>query len=118
LLPTPVFSVDTMSITSVVVSEKIMPMVRNIAYATGCEVINLYNLLIDSPQLFPDKVHPSKVGATLIAQRMNELVLMESDQSISLLGDLIQNTKPFNFYGFEGYDFTFKNRNAKIVTPK
>ncbi len=31
---------------------------------------------------------------------------------------LPKEAKPFNFYGFQGYDFTFRNRNTKIVVPK
>jgi len=46
LLPVPVFSTDTTGITAGVVREKIMPMIRQIAYETDCDVINLYNLLI------------------------------------------------------------------------
>lgn len=118
LLPAPVFKTDTTGITSGVVSDKIIPMVRNVAYETGCEVINLYNLLIESPQFFPDKVHPTAAGATLIAKRVNEVIHMKSDQSFSLLKKLPQDAKPFNFNGFEGYEFKFRNRDAKIVMPK
>ncbi|MCK9641217.1 MAG: GDSL-type esterase/lipase family protein [Prolixibacteraceae bacterium] len=118
LLPVPVFLTDTTSISARVVSEKILPMVRQVAYETGCEVINLYNLLIDSPQLFPDKLHPSAAGAALIAERISELVRMKSDPSYALSKKLPHDAKPFNFYGFQGYDFTFRGRNAKIVTPK
>jgi len=118
LLPTPVFLTDTTTITDSVIKEKILTMVRKVAYDTGCEVINLYNLLIDSPQLFPDKVHPSAAGATLIAKRIYELIQLKSDSSFSLLKKLPPEAKSFNFYGYQGYDFTFENRNAKIVIPK
>jgi len=118
LLPAPVFLSDTTSITASVVSEKILPMVRQVAYQTGCEVINLYNLLIESPQLFPDKIHPSAAGAALIAKRICELVRMKSDPSFSLFKELPPEAKAFNFNGFQGYDFTFRGRNAKIVVPK
>lgn len=118
LIPTPVFSTDTSGITSAVLTEKIIPMVRNVAYETHCEAINLYNLLIESPHLFLDKVHPSKAGTTVIAQRLAELVLMKSEESNRLLKELPDEAKPINFYGYEGYDFIFRNRDAKIVLPK
>lgn len=118
LLPVPVFLTDTTGISAIVVSEKILPIVRQVAYETRCEVINLYNLLIDSPQLFPDKLHPSAAGAALIAERISELVMMKSDPSFSLSKKLTHDAKPFNFYGFQGYDFTFRGRNAKIVISK
>lgn len=118
LLPAPVFKSDTTGITARVVSEKIIPMVRKVAYEAGCEVINLHNLLIESSQMFPDKVHPSAEGATIIAKRIHDLIRMNSDNSFSSLKKLPRSAKQFNFYGYEGFDFTFKNRNAKIVRPK
>ncbi|MGV8094179.1 MAG: GDSL-type esterase/lipase family protein [Mangrovibacterium sp.] len=118
LLPVPVFSADTTGITAGVVKDKILPMVRQVAYDTGCEVINLYNLLIESPGLFPDKVHPSADGATIIARRIYEHVKMTSGSIIDFSRLLPKDTNSFNFYGFQGYDFTFRNRNAKIVIPR
>ncbi len=118
LLPVPVFSTDTTGITASVVKDKILPMVQQVAYETGCEVINLYNLLIESPELFPDKVHPSAEGATVIAKRISELVRMKSDTSSNFSKALPSDAKPFNFYGFPGYDFTFRGRNAKVVVPR
>ncbi len=118
LLPVPVFSTDTTGITANIIKDKIIPMTRQVAYETGCEVINLYNLLIESPELFPDKVHPNAKGAAVIARRIGEFVKMKTEPSFNLIGALPQEAKPFNFYGFQGYDFTFRERNAKIVIPK
>ena len=59
-------------------------MIRQIAWETGCEVINLYNLLIESPELVPDKVHPNAEGATVIAKRICELVRMKYDTSFNI----------------------------------
>lgn len=118
LLPVPVFSTDTTGITASVVGDKIIPMIRQVAYDTGCEVINLYNLLIESPELFPDKVHPNCAGASVIAKRISELVLMKPGSSVDISGALPRDAKTFNFYGFRGYDFTFSGRNAKVVVPR
>ncbi|MBW8334010.1 MAG: hypothetical protein K0M40_18455, partial [Prolixibacteraceae bacterium] len=118
LLPIPVFSADSTGITSSIVREKLLPLIRQVAYETGCEVIDLYSLLIESEGLVPDKVHPSAAGATVIARRIYELVRMKSDSVSHLSKSFTPDAKPFNFYGFQAYDFTFKNRNAKIVVPK
>ncbi len=118
LLPVPVFSNDTTGITAQIVREKLLPMIRKIAYDTGSEIINLYNLMIESPELFPDKVHPSAAGATVIARRISELVKMKSVEPIDFSNYLPKDAAGFNFHGFQGHDFIFKERNAKIVMPK
>ncbi|MEG3656766.1 alpha-L-fucosidase [Arenibacter palladensis] len=118
LLPVPVFSNDSTSVTAQVLREKLLPMVREVAYDTGSEIINLYNLLIESPELFPDKVHPSVAGATVIARRVSQLVRMKFDGPVDFSSYLPEDTNSFNFFGFQGHDFTFRERNAKIVVPK
>jgi len=118
LLPVPSFTTDTLGITAKVINENILPMVRQTAYETGCELINLYNLLIESPLLFPDKIHPDEKGATIIAGRICEYIHLKTDLKFSLSKILPKDANTFNFYGFQGYDFIFKNKNAKIVTPR
>jgi hypothetical protein len=118
LLPVPVFSTDTTGITAFVLDKQIIPRIRQIAYDRGIEVINLYNMFLDSPELLPDKVHPNAAGAARIADRIGEYVKMSSDDSYSLFKRLNLDSKPFNYHGFQGQDFTFQNRSAKIVVPK
>ena len=118
LLPVPVFKTDTTGITAGIIKDRILPMVRQVAYETGCEVINLYNLLIESPEFFPDKVHPTAEGASVIAKRIFEHVSMETEPFSGLVKSLPANSKQFNFHGFQGYDFIFRNKNAKVVIPK
>ncbi len=117
LVPVPVFSTDTTGITSTVLTKKIIPMVRQVAYETNCEIVNLYNLFIESPGMFPDKVHPNAAGAKVIARRLYEFVKMKTESSFNLSGELPETTL-FNFYGFQGYDFTFWGKDAKVVAPK
>ena len=118
LLPVPVFSNDSTGITAQVVREKLLPMVREVAFDTGSEIINLYNLMIESPELFPDKVHPSAAGATVIAKRVSEVVRMKSVGPVDFSNYLPEDAADFNFHGFQGHDFTFRGHNAKIVVPK
>ena len=72
LLPIPSFLEDTMSIWNPIIKDKIIPKLQNIAYKTETEVIDLYQLFIDKPQLLPDQIHPSSLGGTLIAKRIYE----------------------------------------------
>ena len=118
LLPVPVYGRDTVGITASVVEKKIIPMIRRLAYDENCEVVNLYNLLLESENLFPDKVHPSTAGAAVIARRVAEHVVQRYDESFELTGAVPADAKPFNFHGFRGYEFTFEGRDAKIVLPK
>lgn len=118
LLPVPVFSTDSIGITAKVVRDKILPMVRQVAYETGCELINLYNLMIESPELFPDKVHPNALGSAAISKRVSEFAKMKIEPSFTLSKSLPKEADLFNFYGFQGYDFIFRERNAKVVVPK
>ncbi|MEQ8554133.1 MAG: GDSL-type esterase/lipase family protein [Cyclobacteriaceae bacterium] len=117
LLPVPVFREDTVAITASVVREQVTPLSRQLAYETGCEIINLYNLMIDKPELLPDKVHPNATGATIIAKRLAEFIRMESVE-FDIASSLSDEKQPFNFHGFQGYDFEFMGRKAKVVTPK
>ncbi len=118
LIPVPAFTTDTTGILDIVLTEKIIPGIRQIAYENGCEIINLYNPLIESPELFPDKIHPNAEGAKVIAQRLDEFVKMKSDPTFDLSEELSEESETFNFHGFQGYDFTFQGRNAKVVVPK
>tara|TARA_Y100001972_G_scaffold128883_1_gene192412 strand:+ start:2131 stop:3570 length:1440 start_codon:yes stop_codon:yes gene_type:complete len=117
LLPVPVFREDTIAITARVVTDQVIPLTRQLAYETGCEIINLYNLMVDKPALLPDKVHPNAAGATIIAKRLAEFIRMESVE-FDITASLSDEKRPFNFHGFQGYDFEFMGRKAKVVTPK
>lgn len=118
LLPIPVSSSDTTGINSYIVRDKLLPMIQQVAYETDYEVIDLYSLLVESEELVPDKIHPSAEGATVIARRIYELVRIKSESGNCFPKELLPDAKPFNFYGFQAFDFIFKNRNAKIVVPK
>jgi hypothetical protein len=74
LLPVPSFLEDSSSIYDPIIKKQIIPKIQEIAFETGCEIINLYSLFIDRSDLLPDKIHPSSLGATLIAKRLYELV--------------------------------------------
>jgi lysophospholipase L1-like esterase/pimeloyl-ACP methyl ester carboxylesterase len=118
MVPAPVFSKDSTGITASTLTELVIPMVRQTGYETGSELINMYNLLIESPQHFPDKVHPNEQGAAIFARRIYEFVQMQSDSSFSIKIAVQGGAKSFNFHGFQGFDFNFRSRNAKIVVPR
>jgi len=118
LSPVPAFVEGDRGITASVIRDNILPKVRQVAFETGTEIVNLYNLLIDSSTLFTDGIHPSAEGATIIAQRVCDYIQTKNDSHLELISRLPSNTGSFNFYGFQGYEFDFNGRNAKIVVPK
>lgn len=118
LSPVPAFIEGDRGITAAVISDNILPKVRQVAFETGTEIVNLYNLLIDSPALFTDGIHPSGAGATVIAQRIYDYILTKNDSHSQLTAKLPSNAGSFNFHGFQGYEFDFQGRTAKIVIPK
>jgi lysophospholipase L1-like esterase len=118
LLPVPAYRADTMSITAEIIEKQIIPMIRQVAYEEDCEVVNLYNLLLESKDLFPDSVHPNTEGYTIIAKRLAEHVRQPFDYGFRLKNILPSDARPFNHFGFQGYEFSFKGRLTRIVVPK
>jgi len=118
LLPPPVFTSDSTGITASVVQNRIIPLIQAVSYSSGCEVIGLFNMFLDIPYCFPDQVHPSSIGAGMIAARLYETV------KIDYLGefDVVQKAgltgTASSYYGFTCFDFTFAGRDCKIVQPK
>lgn len=118
LTPLPAFTVGEEGISAAIIRDEIVPFVRQVAFETGCEVINMYNLFIESPELFPDKVHPNSSGAKVMAERLAEVVKMKSDPEFDLSRSLLGDAEVFNFHGYQGFSFKFRNRSARVVVPK
>ncbi len=118
LLPIPSFLEDSISIYDPVIKEQIIPRIEKMAYETQVELIDLYHLFADQADLLPDKVHPSSIGATVIAKRLYEVVKLKEKKSFNIFFGIKEGKKINSFHGFECADFTFSNRNCKIVKPK
>ncbi len=118
LLPPPVFSDDTVGITEAVIRDRIIPDIRTVAYQSGCEIINLYNLFLDRSVLFPDHVHPLAEGADIIAGRLFEHLRMPSTAQFNFIEQEKIPAIHGNYYGYDCYDFAFEGRDARIAVPK
>ncbi len=119
LLPVPSFLKDSTSIWNPIIKNKIIPLTQKVAFDTKSEVIDLYQLFTGEPGMFPDTIHPSSLGATRIAKRIYEDVILNIDD-IQQRFDVskIEDIKTSNFYGFTQTDFKYKNVPCKIVAPK
>jgi len=66
-LPPPVFNGGQWGIRESVLENEIRPRVKEVARATGAEVLDLATPFRDHPEFFPDRVHPNPAGAGKIA---------------------------------------------------
>jgi len=119
LLPVPSFYKDSTSIWDPIIKNKIIPLTQKIAFDTNSEVIDLYQLFIDHPNLLPDGIHPSSLGATIIAKRLFETMYFKKDAAYDIFNNLpILEVQKSNFYGYQQSNFLFNNWPCKIVVPK
>lgn len=91
---------------------------QQLAYASGCEIINLHTFFIGREHLFPEERGPSPIGAALIASRLKEAVSLGHAPPFDLLAAARIAGVHTSYFGFDCCDFTFDGRNARIVRPK
>lgn len=117
-LPLPIFLNDSSLLNNSVIKNKIIPKIQKIAFEKNIELLDLFSMFIDKQDLFLDKVHPSSLGGTLISKRLYELVKLASEKPSPVFEKIKEQKVISSFYGYSCADFTFKNRNCKIVSPK
>jgi len=71
--PPPVYS-EVAGITDARIKNEVIPKIAQIASSNGVEVIDIYTALSEKKSLFPDKVHPNKEGARLLAQKVYQTI--------------------------------------------
>ncbi|SHL21922.1 Lysophospholipase L1 [Chitinophaga jiangningensis] len=118
LMPVPAYLDDTASINDSIIRRDIQPMIRQVAYETGVEIIDLYPSFTGQKDLLPDQIHPSSIGAALIARRLYEAVTISPDKNYDIFTRLKMPVKTSSFYGYACADFTFNGRNCKVVKPR
>ena len=72
--PVPVIAQGNFGINNEKVKGEIIPLIRQTAEELKLPIIDLYAALDGKPELFPDRVHPNDVGATLIAKAVFEAI--------------------------------------------
>lgn len=118
LLPVVSFVTDTTGIWDPVIVNRIIPLLKEVAYEASREVFNVHALLVDKPALLPDKIHPELKGTSLIAKSLYEIVAARRDTAFHLLDKIAAAKTYSSFHGYRCADFTFNGRNCKIVEPK
>ncbi len=112
------FVTDTTGIWDPVIVNRIIPLIKEVAFKEKCEWLNLYPLFINKPQLLPDKIHPNLEGTTMIAKRIYEVLVTPRDSGYDIFRDINIPDTISSFHGYECADFKFKGRNCKIARPK
>lgn len=118
LLPVASYLTDTSRQTDAAITQFIIPHIRQIAYEEKLETIDLHAITLNKPELFPDQLHPSAAGATIIANRLYEAVIAKTTAGFDIFQKIKQPYKVSSFYGYDCADFNFNGREAKIVKPR
>jgi lysophospholipase L1-like esterase len=70
LLPVVSFVTDTTGIWDPVIVKNIIPKIKNVAYQNKVEVLDMHVLLVNKPELMPDRIHPDAEGSRIMAKRI------------------------------------------------
>lgn len=118
VVPPPSFLADSNSIYDPVILNKIKPMIQKVAFDKSLEIIDLHPLFDGEQSLFPDQIHPSSLGATVIAKRFYEAVKLVPANEKDVFASIGADKKVTSFHGFEMADFMLDGHACKVVKPK
>lgn len=121
LTPVRCFLPNDADIKAQYIENEIRPMIEKTAWENQLEIINLFNLFGDqwADYLLPDKLHPSSIGAGIMAKKIYEYITLSSvtpQKTIEKTLGLEQAEK-FNFHGHQGYKFQNEGVQCMIVKP-
>lgn len=118
LLAIPSFVKDTTAIWDQTITRQINPGLQNAAFENQVEVLDMYSLFADKEALMPDRIHPNKAGATIMAARVCANILQYKNQSFDSFKGLPADRQISSFYGYSCAGFRYNNRDCKVVKPK
>ena len=113
---------DNPSISSRLIAQEVRPMVEEIAYAEHLDIINMFNVVGDTwdSSVMPDRLHPSALGAGSMALKIYKHLSVKADDTTADAREPFYKAgaQPFNFHGFQGYDFVSDGVQCKVVEPR
>jgi lysophospholipase L1-like esterase/dienelactone hydrolase len=118
LLAMACFLKDTAGIWDPVIVNQINPKIQKVAYDEHVEVIDMHSPFVNKEANMPDKLHPDKIGAGIMAQNVYRVIAQERDKGFDIFNSLKMPIKQSSFYGYECADFIFNGRDCKITKPK
>ncbi|MGL5682869.1 MAG: SGNH/GDSL hydrolase family protein [Marinifilaceae bacterium] len=101
------------------IREYYVPLLEQLALECGVEIFDGYSLFGEewNGALFPDKLHPSALGATVMADQLSRYLQFERD-SLFTVSEKLEDGTLMNFHGFTGVNFMMGDVACKIVAPK
>ncbi len=121
VLVTPTRSYNTQEemISDADIQQKVRPIIEQLAYENNVEIFDAYSLFDKEHQahLMPNKVHPSSIGAGIIAQNIYRMLTSERDAQFDIFKKL-GSGKPFSFYGYKGQEYNSNGLSYMVVKPK
>lgn len=102
-----------------VIKAEIIPVIEQTAYERNLDIVNLHNLFGDEwiEFLMPDKLHPSNIGAGMLAQKIYQYIAVEKHNVDIIKNFPLKPVKEFNFHGYKGYEYDNNGVKYYIVKP-
>ena len=102
-----------------VIKAEIIPVIEQTAYERNLDIVNLHNLFGDEwiEFLMPDKLHPSNIGAGMLAQKIYQYIAVKKHDVDIIKNFPLKPVKEFNFHGYKGYEYDNNGVKYYIVKP-
>jgi lysophospholipase L1-like esterase/pimeloyl-ACP methyl ester carboxylesterase len=116
-LPMPAFKV-MWGINDEVYMKEMIPMMREVAFETHTELLEMHSAFLNKEAWFADNIHPNSDGAALMAKIIGGVIAFKSDPAFDFAKNLAAQgtaTKTSSFYGYRQLDFTMDDGRACIV---
>ncbi|QQL45208.1 GDSL-type esterase/lipase family protein [Sulfuriroseicoccus oceanibius] len=114
-VPPPVFKEGV--IRNAPIRDHIRPALHQAAITTGAEIIDFTPFLIEHARHFPDAVHPTALGAEVLAQRLSMILRTPRVPVLGFEG-LGERLKQGHFHGHPMVEFEADGVPARIVRPR
>jgi lysophospholipase L1-like esterase len=114
----PSFVSDTTAIWDPVIVHQVNPRIQNAAFVNNVEIIDMHSPMVDKEAIMPDKIHPNKEGATIMAGKVYDNIMQRKNNDYDVFKGLPQKKKISSFYGYQYAEFVYKGRECIVVKPK
>lgn len=119
-VPTPAFK-EMWGMNDPTITKEITPLLRQTAYETGTELIDLHTAFHGKESLVYDNIHPNATGAAYMAKVISDVVSFKADADYDFEKSLTAQgitPKASSFFGYRKLDFTLPNgRSCIVVRP-